>query len=78
MTEMNIEQLNEVATRAVESALISAESPDFNQEDFLGDVYGRMVAASALGWDIGAMAESAAEGALKLVNAAEASANVEG
>lgn len=71
MTELNVEQLNEVASGAVTSVLEQVEAGQLTDEDLLGDLYGKMVAAHALGWDIAAMMEDAQAAGDRLIDAVE-------
>lgn len=71
MTELNVEQLNEVASGAVTSVLEQVEAGQLTDEDLLGDLYGKMVAAHALGWDIATMMEDAQAAGDRLIGAIE-------
>ncbi len=55
MTELNEQLLNEAAQATFKETVQLVEEGKVNDEQFLGIVYGNLVAASALGWDIDAM-----------------------
>lgn len=71
MTEVNVQQLNEVASGTCTSILEQVEDGLIADEQFLGELYGRMVAAHALGWDITSMAEDAQTAGDRLIEAVE-------
>ncbi len=76
MTELNIEKLNEVASNTVSTVLEQVELATITYEDFLGDLYGRLVVAHSLGWNVAAMTEDAKTAGDKLLEAVDA-ANTE-
>ena len=80
MTEVNVQQLNEVASGTCTSILEQVEDGVLTDEQFLGELYGKMVAAHALGWDIALMAEDAQTAGDRLIEAVHAfeSTEVEG
>jgi hypothetical protein len=80
MTELNVQQLNEVAFGACTSMLEQAEDGILTDEQLLGELYGRLVAAHSLGWDIVSMTEDAKIAGDRLIEAAEEfeSSEVEG
>ena len=71
MTEVNVQQLNEVASGTCTSILEQVEDGLIADEQFLGELSGRMVAADALGWDIASMAEDAQSAGDRLIEAVE-------
>ena len=71
MTEVNVQQLNEVASGTCTSTLEQVEDGVLTDEQFLGELYGKMVAAHALGWDIASMAEDAQSAGDRLIEAVE-------
>lgn len=71
MTEVNVQQLNEVASGTCTSILEQVEDGVLTDEQFLGELYGKMVAAHALGWDIASMAEDAQSAGDRLIEAVE-------
>ena len=72
MTEVNVQQLNEVASGTCTSTLEQVEDGVLTDEQFLGELYGKMVAAHALGWDIASMAEDAQSAGDRLIEAVAA------
>lgn len=72
MTELNVVQLNEVASGTLASALQQIEDGLLTDEDFLGELYGKLVTAHTLGWDVKAMAEEATLAGGRLIEAIEA------
>jgi hypothetical protein len=80
MTELNVQQLNEVAAGTCTSILEQAEDGILTDEQLLGELYGRLVVAHSLGWDIISMAEDAKTAGDRLIEAAEEfeSSEVEG
>lgn len=74
MTELNVEHVNQIASTVVGSTLGQFEDGLLDDEQFIAELYGKMVAAHALGWDIGSMAEEAANAGDRLINAVEAAA----
>lgn len=71
MTELNAEQLNEVASSTCASILGHAEDGILTDEQLLGELYGRLVAAHSLGWDIVSMTEDAKITGDRLIEAVE-------
>lgn len=80
ITEPNAEQLNEVASGIYTSTLEQVEDGSLTDEQLLGELYGRLVAAHALGWDIASMTEDAQTAGDHLIEAVHAfeSTQVEG
>ena len=72
MTELNAEQLNEVASGTCTNILEQVEDGHLTDEQLLGELYGRMVAAHALGWDIVSMCEDAQSAGDRLIEAVAA------
>lgn len=77
MTELNAEQLNEVASGTCTSILEQVEDGHLTDEQLLGELYGRMVAAHALGWDIVSMTEDAQTAGDRLIEVVLASETTE-
>ena len=73
MTELNVEQLNEVASGTCTNILEQLEDGHLTDEQLLGELYGRMVAAHALGWDIVSMTEDAQTAGDRLIEVVLAS-----
>lgn len=71
MTEVNVQQINEVAGGVVANVLEQYEDGLLAEEELLGDLFGKLVAAHALGWDIGTMSEEAKLAGDRLIEAIE-------
>ena len=67
----NLELLNLTAAASLQESLENIEGSKLSDEEFLGDLLGKMIAAGALGWNIIAMAEEAEAKADRLFNLAE-------
>lgn len=65
---MNINSVNEQAVETVKKILTEAINfTDETEEEFVGTVYGYMVAAVALGWDVETMIAEAVIAGDKLI-----------
>lgn len=71
MTDINIEHINEIASSTVTNILEQVDDGLITDEQLLGELYGRLVTARALGWDIASMAEDARCAGDRLIEAVE-------
>lgn len=74
MTNIDVEHVNQIAGGVVASTLGQFEDGLLVDEQFIAELYGKMVVAHALGWDVGSIAEEAANAGDRLINAVEAAA----
>jgi hypothetical protein len=71
MTNIDVERVNQIAAGVVENTLKQFEDALLVDEVFIAELYGKMVVAHALGWNIGSMAEEAANAGDRLIAAVE-------
>jgi hypothetical protein len=74
MTDIDVERVNQIAGGVVASTLGQYEDGVLNDDEFIAELYGKLVVAHALGWDVGSMAEEAAKAGDRLIEAVEAAA----
>lgn len=71
MTDIDVERANQIAGRVVTDTLKQFEDGILVDEVFIAEVYGKMVVAYAMGWNITSMAEEAANAGERLLNMVE-------
>lgn len=72
MTKLNTEELNEAGLRTCIDVIKQVEDGLLTDEQLLGELYGRLVAAQTLGWDISLLVEAAQNACGRLIKAIEA------
>ena len=71
MTDMNLQLINENAQAAFRESIQQIEEELITDEKFIGTLYGNMVAAATLGWDIQSMVADAIGASDRVVEAIE-------
>lgn len=71
MTDMNLQLINENAQAAFRESIQQIEEDLITDEKFIGTLYGNMVAAATLGWDIESMVADAIGASDRVVEAIE-------
>lgn len=71
MTDMNLQLINENAQAAFRESIQQIEEELITDEKFIGTLYGNMVAAATLGWDIESMVSDALGASDRVVEALE-------
>lgn len=71
MTDMNLQLINENAQAAFRESIQQIEEDLITDEKFIGTLYGNMVAAATLGWDIQSMVADAIGASDRVVEAIE-------
>lgn len=71
MTDMNLQLINENAQAAFRESIQQIEEELITDEKFIGTLYGNMVAAATLGWDIESMVADAIGASDRVVEAIE-------
>lgn len=68
MTEFDVDRINEVATSYVTNVLDRADTGVLDEQEFIGELYGKLVAAFALGWDVLGLAQQAKAASDRLID----------
>jgi len=71
MTDMNLQLINENAQAAFRESIQQIEEGLIADEKFIGTLYGNLVAAATLGWDIESMVSDAIGASDRVVEAIE-------
>ncbi len=71
MTNIDVERVNQIAASTINSTLKQFEDGILVDEVFTAELYGKMVVAYAMGWNITSMAEEAANAGERLLDMVE-------
>ena len=71
MTDIDVERANQIAGRVVTDTLKQFEDGLLLDEQFVSELYGKLVVAHAMGWNIGSMSEEAAKAGDRLLDMVE-------
>lgn len=77
MTPERLESLNKQINEEFENVITDLETEVVTEDEFIASTYARMIALSAYGYDLSAIAESATSAADKIMDLLESSMNAE-